>query len=244
MYIIETFNLTRKFNGLTAVNNLNVKIKEGELFSLLGPNGAGKTTTVNMLTTLLRPTKGTAKINGYDVIRNPEKVRESIGLMFQETILDEDLTALDNLRFYANLYKIPKNVREKRINELLRLLELKGRENSKVETFSGGMKRKLELAMALIHKPKVLFLDEPTLGLDPNIRRVIWNYILRLKKEGITIFLTTHYMEEADYLSDRVAIINKGKIVAIDTLKNLKKSVKSHRPSLEDVFLHYVGGLD
>lgn len=244
MNIIETFNLTRKFNNLIAVDNLNVKIKQGELFSLLGPNGAGKTTTINILSTLLRPTKGTAKVNGYDIIKNPEKVRESIGVIFQETILDENLTALDNLKFYANLYKIPRSTRNKRIEELLKMLRLEDRKNSKVEKLSGGMKRKLELAMVLLNKPKVLFLDEPTLGLDPTIRRVIWDYILKLKKEETTIFLATHYMEEADYLSDRVAIINKGKIVVMNSPNKLKKSIKHHKPTLEDVFMHYVGELE
>ncbi|MBI2547071.1 MAG: ATP-binding cassette domain-containing protein [Candidatus Aenigmarchaeota archaeon] len=244
MDIIKTIGLTKRYNGFNAVKDFNITIKESEIFSLLGPNGAGKTTTIRMLTTLTVPTKGTAIINGYDIVKNPDKVRESIGVMFQETVLDEELTAMDNMNFYADLYNMPKSEKKKRIHELLKRLRLENRRKDRVETFSGGMKRKLELAMAMLHKPKVLFLDEPSLGLDPQSRRVIWNYILKLKKQGVTIFLTTHYMEEADMLSDKVAIINKGRVIVVGSPEQLKKSIRHYRPTLEDVFLHFVGELD
>lgn len=226
MNIIETKNLTKKFKDLVAVDNLNISIKEGEIFGLLGPNGAGKTTTVSMLTTLLIPSSGTAKVNGFDIEKNPKKVRESIGLVFQDTIIDKDLTGYDNLDLYSRLYKIPKNERKNRIKKLAKLVQLEDRLKEIVETYSGGMKRQLEIIRGLLHYPKVLFLDEPTLGLDPKARRDIWNYIKEMNKEkGTTIFLTTHYMEEADELCDRIAIMNKGKIVVIGTPQKLKDSL-------------------
>ena len=198
---------------------------KGEIFGFLGPNGAGKTTTINMLCTLLSPTSGRALVNGFDVIRQRNQVRSSIGLVFQEPTLDEYLTAEQNLLFHAYAYAVPKDVRKKRIRELLELVELWERRKTKVHTYSGGMKRRLEIARGLLHFPKVLFLDEPTLGLDPQTRRRIWEHILTLRRqEDLTIFLTTHYMDEAENC-DRIAIIDDGRIVALDTPDKLKDAV-------------------
>jgi len=225
-FAIETVDLTKVFNGLTAVDNLNIKVKEGEIFGLLGPNGAGKTTTISMLSTMLKPTSGTAVVNGYDILRYSGQVRKSIGIVFQETTLDEKLTGKENLEMHANLYKIPKAVGRTRISEVLDLVELGDRAKDLVETYSGGMKRRLEIARGLIHYPKVLFLDEPTLGLDPQTREHVWEYIRRLvQKEKMTIVLTTHYMEEADLLCNRIAIIDYGKVIALDTPDNLKSEL-------------------
>ncbi len=226
MGIIEARNLTKRFNGLTAVDHINLDVEEGEIFGFLGPNGAGKTTTIKMLTTLLRPSEGEAKICGYDVVRQPSSVRKVIGVVFQEPALDDRLTGWENLDFHARLYGLDGRDREERIEEVLELVGLKDRAHELVENYSGGMKRRLEIARGLIHWPRVLFLDEPTLGLDVQTRRAIWEYILKLnRREGITVFLTTHYMEEADYLSHRVAIIDHGKILAVDKPKNLKDMI-------------------
>ena len=224
MPVIKVKNLTKVFNNeIKAVNGINFEINQGEIFGFLGPNGAGKTTTINMLCTLIKPTKGEANICEYSIIKNPEQVRECIGLVFQDPTLDDRLTAKENLELHARLYGVPKSQRKKRINEVLELVELSDRANSIVRTFSGGMKRRLEIARGLIHYPKVLFLDEPTLGLDPQTRKHVWDYILKLKKEfKITIMMTTHYMEEADELCDRVAIIDHGKIITSDKPKKLK----------------------
>ena len=224
MDIIRVKNLRKIFNHeIKAVDGISFEIKEREIFGFLGPNGAGKTTTINILCALIKPTEGEAKICEYDVIKQPEEVRKCMGIVFQDMSLDDRLTARENLELHARLYGVPKSERKKRIDEVMELVELKDRENSIVKTFSGGMKRRLELARGLIHHPKVLFLDEPTLGLDPQTRKHIWDYILKLKKEkGITIFLTTHYMEEADELCDRIAIVDHGKIIALDKPKNLK----------------------
>jgi ABC-2 type transport system ATP-binding protein len=223
--IIEVEELTKNFGQLVAVDKVSFKVKEGEIFGFLGPNGAGKTTTINMLCTLLKPTEGRATVNGYDVVKQQAEVRRSIGLVFQEPTLDEYLTAEQNLRFHAYAYKVPKEEREGRINELLELVELSDRRKSKVSTFSGGMKRRLEMARGLLHSPQILFLDEPTLGLDPQNRRHIWDHILSLrKKNNLTIFLTTHYMDEAENCN-RITIIDHGKIVALDTPDNLKDMV-------------------
>ena len=225
MNVIEVEELSRNFGQLVAVDKVSFQVAEGEIFGFLGPNGAGKTTTINMLCTLLRPTGGRAKVNGYDVVRQRSEVRRSIGLVFQEPTLDEYLTAEQNLRFHAYAYKIPKEVREKRIGELLELVELSDRRKSKVRTFSGGMKRRLEIARGLLHDPRVLFLDEPTLGLDPQTRRHIWDYILALRQQNnLTIFLTTHYMDEAEN-SDRISIIDQGHIIALDTPDKLKDAL-------------------
>ena len=227
MDIIKVRNLKKVFNNeIKAVDGISFEVKRGEIFGFLGPNGAGKTTTMNILCALTKPTEGEALVCKYDVITQPEEVRKCIGIVFQDTSLDDRLTAKENLELHARLYGVPKPERKKRINEVLELAELKDRENSIVKTFSGGMKRRLELARGLIHHPRVLFLDEPTLGLDPQTRKHIWDYILKLKKEkGITIMLTTHYMEEADELCDRIAIMDHGKIIALDTSKNLKDSL-------------------
>lgn len=222
-YIIETFDLTKEFNGLVAVNSINLKVREGEIYGFLGPNGAGKTTTINMLCTLLKPTKGTALVNGYDILKEPSEVRKSIGIVPQESVLESELTAMENLRFHAELYKMPKKEIEERIDECLKLVGLEKRANDKVATFSGGMRRRLEIVRAFLHRPKIIIMDEPTVGLDPQTRRRIWEYILNLnKEESVTIFLTTHYMEEADFLCHRVGIIDFGKLLACDTPANLK----------------------
>ncbi len=232
--MIEVENLTKRFDGHVAVDNISFTIERGEIFGLLGPNGAGKTTTISMLATLLRPTSGTARVNGFDITTRAGEVRKSIGIVFQDQSLDEELTAYENMDFHGRLYRIPRNVRQQRISDLLSLVELADRKNSLVKTFSGGMRRRLEIARALLHEPKVFFLDEPTLGLDPQTRNHIWAYIERLNKEkGITIILTTHYMDEADRLCDRVAIIDRGSIIALDTPDKLKDEVGGDVVTLE-----------
>jgi ABC-2 type transport system ATP-binding protein len=226
MYIIETKNLTKKYNDLNVVDNLNLKIEEGEIFGLLGPNGAGKTTTLLMLTTLKQPTSGTATINNFDVIKQPDKVRKSIGIVFQDPSSDEILTGYENLKLHGWLYDMPDDIREQRIKEVLELVDLNNRKDDRVKKYSGGMRRRLELARGLMHHPKVLFLDEPTLGLDPQSRDVIWRYIEKLAKEkNMTIIITTHYMDEADKLCNRLAIIDRGKIVVLGTPQKLKKEL-------------------
>ncbi|MBI4181053.1 MAG: ATP-binding cassette domain-containing protein [Chloroflexi bacterium] len=225
MNIIEVEELSKNFGQLAAVDKVSFQIDEGEIFGFLGPNGAGKTTTINMLCTLLMPSSGKAIVNGYDVVKQRSEVRRSIGLVFQEPTLDEYLTAEQNLRFHAYAYKVPKEEREKRITELLELVELSDRRKSRVRTFSGGMKRRLEIARGLLHSPRVLFLDEPTLGLDPQNRRHIWDYILALRQQNnLTIFLTTHYMDEAEN-SNRISIIDQGHIIALDTPDKLKDNL-------------------
>lgn len=225
MKAIEARGLVRTFGDVVAVNGVTFEVEQGEIFGFLGPNGAGKTTTINMLCTLLRPTAGTALVAGHDVRTEPAAVRRSIGLVFQDPSLDEQLTAWENLRFHAMLYDVSRRDFERRAQELLEMVELADRAHDLVRTFSGGMKRRLEIARGLLHVPRVLFLDEPTLGLDPQTRRHIWDYILRLReKENITIFLTTHYMDEAEH-ADRIAIIDHGQIIALDTPDNLKAMV-------------------
>jgi len=220
---IHIENLTRRFGDLVAVDNISFDIGHGEIFGLLGPNGAGKTTTLSMLSTMLEPSSGTATINGIDITKDEDGVRRSIGIVFQDQSLDEELTAYENMDFHGRLYRIPKETRNARIEELLRLVELYDRKGDLVKTFSGGMRRRLEIARGLLHHPSVLFLDEPTLGLDPQTRNLLWEYIATLAKEkGITIILTTHYMEEADRLCNRIAIIDHGKIIAMDTPEKLK----------------------
>lgn len=224
-YIIKVENLVKRFSGLVAVNGISFSVVPGEILGFLGPNGAGKTTTINILCTLAKPTSGRALVNGFDVVRQQSQVRQSIGLVFQDPSLDERLSGLQNMRFHALVYNISASVREKRIEEMLMMVELWDRRHSEVRTYSGGMKRRLELARGLLHRPKVLFLDEPTLGLDPQTRNRMWEYILELRQhEGTTIFLTTHYMDEAEK-ADRIAIIDYGKLVAIDTPESLKKIV-------------------
>jgi len=226
MYVIETRNLTKKYKNLVAVDNLNLKVRKGEIFGLLGPNGAGKTTTLLMLTTLRNPTSGSAKVNGYDVSREPSQVRKSIGIVFQDPSSDDILTGYENLKLHGMLYGMNQKLREERIKEVLELVDLTDRKNDLVKKYSGGMRRRLELARGLIHHPKILFLDEPTLGLDPQSRDHIWTYIQKLaKEEKITIIITTHYMEEADKLCDRIAIIDCGKIVVLNSPNKLKKII-------------------
>ena len=303
MNVIEVNKLVKKFKHLAAVDGISFEVAEEEIFGLLGPNGAGKTTTMRMLATLLPATSGHAAVAGYDVTKNKNAVRKSIGMVFQEPALDRQLTGRENLDFHAWMYGMKKDLRRKRIEDVLKLVELSGRENELVENYSGGMQRRLEIARGLMHFPKVLFLDEPTLGLDAQTRRKIWDYIQHLNREHkTTVILTTHYMEEADELCGRVGIMDNGKIVALDTPKNLKnligadvitlemacgdctafkeldfvqkmvkhenkvslsvvngerkippllefarthgievKSVELHKPSLEDVFLHFTG---
>ena len=213
MPVIETKNLTKTYGNLTAVNNLDLEIGKGEVFGLLGPNGAGKSTTLLMLTTLVPPTSGTALVNGFDIIRQPDQVRKSIGIVFQDPSSDETLTGYENLKLHGLLYDMDTELREERIVEVLRLVDLTARKDDMVRKYSGGMRRRLELARGLMHHPEILFLDEPTLGLDPQTREHIWEYIRKLATEKkITIIITTHYMDEADRLCDRLAIIDRGKI--------------------------------
>ena len=223
--IVEVEDLVKNYGELEAVRSISFGVIQGEIFGFLGPNGAGKTTTINILCTLLSPTSGRASIDGYDVTQDMEKVRETIGLVFQDPSLDDRLTARENLEFHAHVYRIPKEERDKRMEEVLDMVELTERQDDWVETFSGGMKRRLEIARGLLHYPKVLFLDEPTIGLDPQTRNHIWDYIHDLKKRhDITIFLTTHYMDEAEHC-DRIGIIDYGKIIALDTPEALKSQV-------------------
>jgi ABC-2 type transport system ATP-binding protein len=222
MDVIEASNIVKRFGELEAVKGVSFSVKEGEIFGFLGPNGAGKTTTINILCTLLKPTAGQAKVNGHDVVKERNQVRQSIGLVFQEPALDDYLTAEQNLRFHGYAYGVQRNVLEPRLKELLEMMELWDRRKGKINAYSGGMKRRLEIARGLLHHPRVLFLDEPTLGLDPQTRRRIWDYIHDLRKrENLAIFMTTHYMDEAENC-DRIAIIDYGRIVALDTLEKLK----------------------
>ncbi len=224
-HAVEVEGLVRKFGDLVAVDGVTFEVRRGEVFGFLGPNGAGKTTTINMLCTLLTPTAGRATVDGFDVVRQKREVRQRIGLVFQDPSLDDRLTANENLDFHAVVYAVPQAVREKRKRELLEMVDLLDRADDLVITFSGGMKRRLEIARGLLHHPRVLFLDEPTIGLDPQTRKYIWDYVADLKKrEDITIFLTTHYMEEAEHC-DRIAIIDHGRIIALDTSENLKNMV-------------------
>jgi ABC-2 type transport system ATP-binding protein len=223
MKAIQVENLTKKFDDVVAVDNVTFDVAKGELFGLLGPNGAGKTTTINMLSTLLKKTSGSGKVAGYDISKNKNDVRRSIGVVFQEPALDSKLTGRENLEFHSMMYGIGKEDRIERIRKVLNLVDLSDKEKILVEKYSGGMKRRLEIARGLIHRPKVLFLDEPTLGLDAQTRRHIWDYIKKLNKEtDVTIILTTHYMEEADFLCTRIAIMDQGKFVAMDSPSKLK----------------------
>jgi ABC-2 type transport system ATP-binding protein len=223
MMMIKIIGLTKNYGNHNAVDNLTLDIYENEVFGLLGSNGAGKTTTIHMLATLLKPSSGSATVNGYDIVGQPVKVRSSIGIVFQAPSSDDMLTGYENLQLHSMLYSIPRHARKQRIDEVLNLVGLTERMHDQVKTYSGGMRRRLEIARGLLHKPKVIFLDEPTLGLDPASRGTMWKYIQRLvKEEKMTVILTTHYMEEADMLCDRIGIIDKGRIVALDTPKGLK----------------------
>jgi len=234
-YIIKVENLVKRFGDLVAVNDISFSVPPGEIFGLLGPNGAGKTTTINILCTLSKLTSGHASIDGFDVVRQQKQVRQLIGMVFQDPSLDERLSGLQNLRFHALVYNMPASLREQRIEQMLTMMELWDKRQNEVRTYSGGMKRRLELARGLLHHPKVLFLDEPTLGLDPQTRNRIWEYILEMRqREGTTILLTTHYMDEAAK-ADRIAIIDYGKIVALDTPERLKEIVSKDIISLKTV---------
>ncbi|MCH2379913.1 MAG: ATP-binding cassette domain-containing protein [Nitrososphaerales archaeon] len=227
MEIVNVKNLSKIFDKeIVAVNNVSFQVKKGEIFGFLGPNGAGKTTTIKILTTLLQPTKGQVNIASFDVVKNPDGVRSSIGIVPQALTLDDDLKGMTNLLLSAKLYRVPDKIAKERANELLELVGLKDAARRDVSTYSGGMRKRLELIIGLIHNPKVLFLDEPTLGLDIQTRSVIWNYLKKLNKEnGLTIFITTHYLEEADLLCDRIAIIDQGEVLIEDTPSNLKQKL-------------------
>jgi ABC-2 type transport system ATP-binding protein len=238
--IIEVSHLIKKFGDLTAVNDVSFEVKKSEIFGFLGPNGAGKSTTIKMLTTLLDPTSGHITLDGADPQHDANAVRKSFGIVFQDPSLDDELTAWENMECHGVLYGVPKKLRRDRIEELLKFVDLTERRNNLVKEFSGGMKRRLEIARGLLHHPKVLFLDEPTLGLDPQTRNHMWSYLQDLNKsEGITVFFTTHYMEEADRIAQRIAIIDHGAIIAIGTPAELK--AKTSTATLEEAFLKLTG---
>jgi ABC-2 type transport system ATP-binding protein len=240
MAIIEVKNLTKKFDDFVAVDKINFFVEAGEIFAFLGPNGAGKSTTIKMLTTLLSPTEGEIQLAGYDPVKDPEEVRRSFGIIFQDQSLDDELTAWENMEFHGVLYGVPKKVRRERIEQLMKFVELWERKNSLVKEFSGGMKRRLEIARGLLHHPKIIFLDEPTLGLDPQTRNHMWNYLQDLNRnEGTTVFFTTHYMEEAEKIAQRIAVIDHGKIIAIGSPEELKSN--THTGTLEEAFLELTG---
>lgn len=242
MNIIEVKNLTKKFGDFVAVKDVSFTVEEGGIFAFLGPNGAGKSTTIKMLTTLLHPTSGTILIDGHDPVSESDLARHSFGIVFQDPSLDEDLTALENLELHGVLYSVPKDTLMKRINEMLALVELADRKNDFVRDFSGGMKRRLEIARGLLHHPKIIFLDEPTLGLDPQTRNHLWSYVEKLNAdEGITVFFTTHYMEEAERVAKTIAIIDGGSIIAQGTNEELKKQTDT--TSLEEAFLKLTGNV-
>lgn len=237
--VIEVKNLSKNFGDVRAVDNISFGINENEIFGFLGPNGAGKTTTISILCTLLLPSAGSADVNGFDVVNAPNHVRQSIGIIFQDPSLDEKLTAYENLNFHGMIYHMRPKARKERIGEVLNMVELYQKKDDIVRTFSGGMKRRLEIARGLMHMPKILFLDEPTMGLDPQTRQHIWEYIVNLtQKEKITVFLTTHYLEEAE-ICHRVGIIDYGRIVALDSPDALKKTYGA--ASLNEVFLKLTG---
>ncbi len=239
--MITVKNLTKTFKGgLVAVNDISFEVPKGSIFAFLGPNGAGKTTTIKMLTTLLHPTTGSLTLNGMDPIKHPHDVRESFGIVFQDPSLDDELTAYENMFFHAGLYGVPRSETPAKIEDMMKFVELWDRRDSLVKTFSGGMKRRLEIARGLLHTPSILFLDEPTTGLDPQTRNYIWSYIKKLNKErGLTVFFTTHYMEEAERAADHVAIIDHGKIIASDTPANIIASTGT--ANLEDAFIKLTG---
>jgi len=238
--MIIASDLTKKFGEFTAVDGVSFNVGEGEIFAFLGPNGAGKSTTIKMLTTLLAPTAGRIEINGYDPLREQDKVRRSFGIVFQDPSLDEELTAYENMQFHAVLYSVPAATRKERIRQLLDFVELWDKRNELVKNFSGGMKRRLEIARGFLHHPRIIFLDEPTLGLDPQTRNHMWNYIKDLNRtEKTTVFFTTHYMDEAERVAQRIAIIDHGKILVTGSPEELKRQTGTG--SLEDAFLKLTG---
>ncbi len=231
--IIEVRDLEHWFGEFKAVDRITFSVREGEIFSFLGPNGAGKSTTINVLTTLLPLQKGEVRVAGYDVAREPEAVRQSIGIVFQELTLDRDMTVREILEFHGRLYGMPREERRRSIDELLRLVELEGKRDTLTKHLSGGMKRRLEIARGLMTRPRILFLDEPTLGLDPQTRLKTWDYIEQVNREGTTIFLTTHYMDEADHLSDRIGLIDHGRIIVSGSPLELKNALGEDQVYLE-----------
>ena len=238
--IIEVKSLTKKFREFTAVRNISFEVHKGQIFGFLGPNGAGKSTTIKILTTLLHPNSGKILVDGKNPVTQPNEVRKAFGIVFQDPSLDDELTAWENMEFHGVLYSIPKQLRRQRMEQLLKIVELWARKDELVKRFSGGMKRRLEIARGLMHQPKILVLDEPTLGLDPQTRNNIWEHIKELnKKEGVTVFFTTHYMEEAQRVANYICIIDRGKIIAKGTSAELKKKTKTK--SLEDAFIKLTG---
>lgn len=247
--IIETYDITKRFNDFTAVDSVNLEVERNTVFGVLGPNGAGKTTLISMLCTILHPTSGTATVNGYDIVKQAKQVRESIGIVFQSRALDDILTGREHLEMHAALYGVPKDIRAKRIDEVLDLIDLGEKADEYTKTYSGGMKRRLEIGRGLVHYPKLLFLDEPTLGLDPQTREKIWEYIQNLMKaEDITVLLTTHYMDEADRLCDKIAIFDKGNVITTNSPLNLKRELKADTITLtvdnQDEFIDKAQSLD
>jgi ABC-2 type transport system ATP-binding protein len=238
--IISAQGVTKSFGDITAVDNISFEVKKGEIFAFLGPNGAGKSTTIKMLTTMLRPTSGVLRLAGHDVTHERDNARSAFGIVFQDPSLDEELSAYENMELHAALYGIPKSARADRIQELLELVELWNRKDSMIKTFSGGMRRRLEIARGLLHEPKILFLDEPTLGLDTQTRNLMWDYVKNLSdKKGMTIFFTTHYLDEAEAVAQRIAIIDHGKIVALGTTAQLCRQTKTK--TLEQAYLQLTG---
>lgn len=238
--VIEARDVVKTFGEIRAVDGISFEVRAGEIFAFLGPNGAGKSTTISMLTTMLRPTSGKLYLNGHDVTKEQANARKSFGIVFQDPALEEELSAYENMVVHAVLYRIPKAEQYPRIKTLMELVDLWGRKDSMVKTYSGGMRRRLEIARGLLHHPKILFLDEPTLGLDTQTRNLLWEYVQRLRDtEGMTIFFTTHYLDEAEEVADRIAIIDHGKIVATGTTKQLAKQTKTK--SLEEAYLELTG---
>ncbi len=240
MNIIEVKNLVKRFDDIVAVDDISFAVEKGKIFAFLGPNGAGKTTTIKMFTTLLQPTSGKISINGFDPSTQSDSVRQSLGIIFQDPSLDDELTAWENLEFHGVLYGVSKKIRRQRIEELLKVVELENRRDHLVKEFSGGMKRRLEIARGLLHHPQIIFLDEPTLGLDPQTRNHLWGYIKDMnQKEDVTVFFSTHYMQEAEKMADQIAIIDHGKIVAQGSAQDLEKQTQTD--TLEDAFLQLTG---
>ncbi len=238
--MIKVTNLTKKFHDLTAVDGISFEVGKGEIFAFLGPNGAGKTTTIKMLTTLLKPTSGQMQLNGVDPVQNQNEARCTFGIVFQDPSLDDELTAWENMELHGVLYGVPKPLRRERVEQLLKFVELWERKDDLVKHFSGGMKKRLEIARGIIHHNKILFLDEPNLGLDPQTRSHIWSYIKKMnEEEKMTVFFTTHYMDEADRVAGRIAVIDGGKIIAQGTPRQLKEKTETN--TLEDAFLKFTG---